>query len=219
MMTADDVIGQISGVFCQRSRRRMLPVGIPPWNAHGVLPPNNEVAPTSFDRSPYLVRLNDLVVRFGLTAERANILDGLLRYRAALHAIGLVQGFQWLDGSFLENVELLESRSPNDMDVVTFYRLPPGDTQSSLARRATGVIPVSLAERRAIKRRFHVDAYTLSLDEPVEGLIPWITYWYGMWSHRRSGDWKGYLQVDLAHSDDASASETLAAMVSPGVET
>lgn len=33
------------------------------------------------------------------------MLDGLLRKRAALHAAGLIQGFQWLDGSFLEHVE------------------------------------------------------------------------------------------------------------------
>ena len=53
------------------------------------------------------------------------ILDGFLRFRELLTQAGFVSGFQWVDGSFLENVEMLENRPPNDLDVVTFY-IPPG---------------------------------------------------------------------------------------------
>ncbi|WP_426763559.1 DUF6932 family protein [Hafnia paralvei] len=34
--------------------------------------------------------------------------------------MGLAEGFQWVDGSFTENVELIERRTPNDVDVVIF---------------------------------------------------------------------------------------------------
>ncbi|WP_414651656.1 DUF6932 family protein [Hafnia paralvei] len=34
--------------------------------------------------------------------------------------MGLAEGFQWVDGSFTENIELIERRTPNDVDVVTF---------------------------------------------------------------------------------------------------
>src|SRR5437868_13267322 len=101
----------------------MMPMGIPAWTAEGVLPPIAVAEPTSTLRSPYVVRLSKVVLSFGTNPERRAILEGLIEYRAALHAAGLVRGFQWLDGSFLEQVELLESRPPNDIDVVTFYRL------------------------------------------------------------------------------------------------
>jgi hypothetical protein len=65
----------------------------------------------------------DLVTRFATTPERQAIIAGLLAYRHALHATGLVRGFQWLDGSFAEHVEVIEQRPPNDIDVVTFYGL------------------------------------------------------------------------------------------------
>ena len=44
----------------------------------------------------------------------AHLLQGFLNYRKKLHELGLVQGVQWLDGSFVENIEVLESRAPND---------------------------------------------------------------------------------------------------------
>src|SRR5690606_3212200 len=90
----------------------------------GVLPPVNPDNPTGPDRSPYQVSLVDLVLRFGTSPKRREILDGLLRFREQLHNLGLVTGFQWLDGSFLEEVELLEQRPPHDIDVVTFVEPP-----------------------------------------------------------------------------------------------
>ena len=105
----------------------MATVPIPPWTSRGVLPSIDPGDPTGGDRSPYPASLLDVVMRFSTSPERRTILQGLLDYRAALHRMGLVSGFQWLDGSFLENIELLESRSPRDIDVVTFL-----DTAASL---------------------------------------------------------------------------------------
>src|SRR5260221_6895823 len=110
----------------------MSTISIPTWNAQGVLSPLDVLNPTSATRSPYRVSLTDLILRFNTSPERNAILDGFLRFRAALHETGVVAGFQWLDGSFLEDIETLESRSPNDIDVVTFFHLPVGVTQAAL---------------------------------------------------------------------------------------
>ena len=95
-----------------------------------VLPP---VAPgelgNSWFRSPYGIGLPEFVDRFSSSKERIAILDGFLRFRNELHEVGFVSGFQWLDGSFLENIEDLEDRHPNDLDVVTFYTMPTARSQ------------------------------------------------------------------------------------------
>lgn len=99
----------------------MTTVAISQWNTLGLLPPVN---PTSAERSPYPVALLDVILRFATSPERCKVLKGFLDYRAALHGMGLVNGFQWLDGSFTEQVETLERRSPRDIDVVTFVYTP-----------------------------------------------------------------------------------------------
>ena len=146
------------------------------------------------------------------------MLDGFLRYRAALHTAGLVQGFQWLDGSFLEHVELLESRPPNDIDVVTFYKLPVGKTQLDLQVQAVDIFPNSRASQQAMKANYRVDAYTVHLGMVSERLIEQGTYWYSMWSHRRNQIWKGYVQVDLAPIEDAAAQAALVNLGNQGVQ-
>lgn len=174
---------------------------IPNLNTDGVLPPFDESSPTSFNRSPYSAVLPDLILRFGNTPPRQEILRGYLSFRSALHDAGLVRGFQWIDGSFLENIEEIENRDPEDIDVVTFYYLPDGQTQESLARNSP-----RLFNKRLNKEDYHVDAYYIQLNEtPPEALVGQSAYWYSVWSHRRSGLWKGFLQVDLSTHDDQVA--------------
>ena len=109
---------------------------IPSWNKYGVLPPIDENDPASFSgRSPYDVSITDFILRFNTSKDRYTILNGFLRFRSALHSIGLVSGFQWLNGSFVEDIESIESRSPGDIDIVTFYELPPGESQASIVKK------------------------------------------------------------------------------------
>lgn len=172
-------------------------MGIPDWNSAGVIPPIRSDEPTGPERSPYLVSLVDVVLRFGTSPERLAILDGLLRLRAALHSTGITSGFQWLDGSFLEHVELTESRAPGDIDVVTFVESTEG---VSLTTENEWI-----AEHDLVKSKCLVDHYFVELNLPSRSLIAQTTYWYSMWSHRRSQLWKGFLQIDLAPTDDAMA--------------
>ncbi len=190
----------------------MSKVAIPDWNPRGVLPPNNPNAPKSWDRSPYTVSLTDLILRFGTSPERNTILSGFLKFRSALHAAGLVDGFQWVNGSFVENIETIQERSPFDIDTVTFFHLPDGKTEQSLASSAP-----RLFENDKIKQDYSVDAYFVSLTcEKPEPLVAQSAYWYSIWSHRRRGEWKGYLQIDLSSTDDAEAQANLDKMTLRG---
>jgi len=183
----------------------MSTVPIPKWNAQGVLPPIDPTgAPTSASaRSPYRTSLVNVVMHFNTTPERVKILEGFLKYRAALHGLGLVRGFQWLDGSMLENIEILEQRAPKDVDVVTFYYLPAGKTQTDIM---TAGMPVLVNT----KDQYKVDAYMVELGSPAETLVERSRYWYSMWSHRRNGLWKGYIEVVLDPAGDEAAKKNLA---------
>ena len=176
----------------------MTPVAIPAWNTLGLLPPIDTEAPASSRRSPYPAPLLDLVQRFSTSQERQAILHGFLEYRQALHDVGLASGFQWLDGSFLEHVELLEQRSPRDIDVVTFFRAPDGVDQRELLQRNP-----DLFMPEQVKERFSVDGYLVNL--PANELVERSAYWYSMWSHRRNQAWKGFLQIDQAPAQDVEA--------------
>ena len=114
-------------------------------------------------------------------------------------------GFQWLDGSFHENVEVTESRDPNDIDLVTFYKLPVGVSQQQIMLQAPDLFPRTAADQSIMKNAYFVDAYTVSLGLPGPLLVQHSTYWYSMWSHRRDSTWKGYLQIDLDPQEDALA--------------
>ncbi len=184
----------------------MTTAAIPAWTSAGVVPPIRPGQPGhSPDRSPYVVSLSTFCERFATSPERRAILDGLLRFRAALHQAGLTAGFQWLDGSFLEQVESLENRSPRDLDVVTFYHLPPGMDQRTLAHNHA-----DLFDRPSIKNSFFMDAFFIMLGNPLDTLMAGrVSYWYSMWSHRRDGLWKGFVQVDLDPMHDAEARHLL----------
>jgi hypothetical protein len=181
-------------------------VSIPEWTSDGVLPPVDALDLTSANRSPYRVDLTDVVRRFACSKERVEILDGLIRYRKKLHDAGLHEGFQWLDGSFAEDVESLHDRPPYDIDVVTFYALTEGTTQQVVADRHP-----ELLDHSSIKKEYNVDGYLVSLDSPSSLLIRNSLYWYSVWSHRRDMAWKGYIEVDLNSKHDLQAARELRA--------
>lgn len=178
---------------------------IPDWN-NGILPPIRPRMPeNSLERSPYPVSMCDLVEKFAFTERRKALLKNLLSYREALCKAGIEKGFQWIDGSFTEHVEQLEMREPNDIDVVTFFRLPDGLEQQEMCRRHG-----SLFELDIIKSKYEIDAYYFLLGEKIDkSHVRQITYWYSMWSHRRDGLWKGFLRVEISSEEDRLATQML----------
>lgn len=180
----------------------MNTVSIPSWNTLGLLPPIDPATPASQERSPYRVALADVVARFATSPERRQVLRGWLNFRAVLHGMGIVAGFQWLDGSFMEQVEVLERRTPRDIDVVSFVRGPAtfNPTPEQLAA----------LDHDHVKQNFLVDSYLVEMDHlECSNLIRKAAYWYSMWSHRRNQAWKGYLEVDLDPAFDQQALDWL----------
>lgn len=172
---------------------------LPPWTSSGVLPPFVG-EPVGAARSPYEVPLHVLVDRFATTPARCAILDGLLSFRAALHRLGFVRGFQWIDGSFTEDAERLVGRAPRDVDVVSFVHDPRAETTPQEGDEAA-------LDPDATKARFSVDSYFVELDVlSAPELVQQAGYWYGVWSHRRDESWKGFVQVTLAPDDGSAAS-------------
>lgn len=180
---------------------------IPSWNSIGILPPVNEFDPLGFGRSPYKTNTIELVDSYAFNNKRASILIGFLAFRDRLYKTGMSNGFQWVDGSFTENIELTESRKPNDIDVVTFFKVPPGETQPSIMSREIDLFHPAKGDWR--KTNFLVDAYFQCLDVDPISLVERSVYWYSMWSHKRDMSWKGFLQVPLSKDDDIQANALL----------
>lgn len=174
---------------------------IPAFNHSHVLPPFLGHGHSSTTASPYDVNATELVARFGTSPERLVLLDGLFRYRAAWRDLGFSEGFQWLDGSFVEDVEQHMGRPPADVDVVTFAYPPNGMTPHEI--NAMMQQHSELFDRRKCKDRFGCDSFLVRLNVHVRRLVRETTFWHGVFSHRRGDQlWKGLLQIPLASDDD-----------------
>lgn len=182
---------------------------IPDWNMAGIIPPVRPGGdPAGVDRSPYRVNLEQLIAKFCTSTERAEILQGLLNYRMALYGLGITTGFQWVDGSFVENIEDLEARAPNDVDVVSYIVLPAGQTQATLFPTLR-----PLQDRANTKATYKVDAFIRVAPQVT---IRDVCYWYSLWSHRRDGLWKGFAEVDLDPTADVAAQANLTQAIAAG---
>ncbi len=175
---------------------------IPSFTIDGVLPPY--VGPhgpggRAEDMSPYAVTALEVVSTLGDTDKRKEILLGWLDHRAALRKLGFTNGFQWLDGSFVEK------KDPNDLDVVSFTIRPTtAKTDNDIAILLRG--NPELFARAQVKAKFKLDAFFIDLDGSPEGMVSATRYFLGLFSHRRGDDlWKGMLQVRLENEADDKA--------------
>jgi hypothetical protein len=171
---------------------------IPPFDGIlNVLPPHLGDPRQRAELSPYPCTMEDLCQRFATTDPRKEILDGFLNLRAEFFGFG-IQGFQWLGGSFMEDIETQEGRAPGDIDVVTFVSHPA----ASFALHATLAPRLELLNRDFVKASYHVDSFLIPLGSPPAVLVDQGRYWYGLFSHRRDRVWKGMLVVNLADKID-----------------
>ena len=179
---------------------------IPEWDDRGLLPPYLGEAGELRNRSPYRVSLTDVILRFGDTAARRQLLAGLLAFRAELHQVGLTRGFQWVDGSFVTDIMQIASREPRDIDVVTFFHVPDGYTEMDVRNQSPEIF-----DRGRNRGRYHVDAVFVGLESfDIHFLARLFAYWNNLWSHTRQEEtavvqWKGYLDLDLSDREDAIA--------------
>ncbi|UEP31315.1 MULTISPECIES: DUF6932 family protein [unclassified Burkholderia] len=178
---------------------------IPEFNASMVLPPFVGDTPTKRAAcSPYVATFSEYVLRFGHSDERREILRGLRTYRAELRANGFVAGYQWLNGSFSENVEATRGRPPGDIDVVTYAYRPTHLLDAQLFGQWC-TQNRGLFDTRALKQRLHCEAFFIDLHKPPHLLVDDVRYWSGLFSHQRETFlWKGMVNVPL-DSDDNDA--------------
>lgn len=176
---------------------------IPGYNNDGILPPFLGPSPAHASglMSPYKVGVLEVVDRFATSRARVDILRGWLAHRAQLRNLGFGHGFQWLDGSFVED------KSPRDLDVVTFVYFGPPSFADVDRAWISHDANQQLFERGAAKEGFLLDAFFIDLLDPPEFVIDVARYYLGLFSHQRiTMMWKGMLHVRLdSEAEDADA--------------
>jgi hypothetical protein len=182
---------------------------IPLFDARGLLPPFLGADETTPQRSPYDVTMSEVVAALGASPERQNLLFGLIEYRALLNGFGYLHGLQFVDGSFVENVEVREGRQPGDIDVMTFAMLPV-PYQGDPALWATTGFPQwqgEVVNQPLNKQRYQLDTYGVIVDHggPL-GMMNATIYWYSLFSHKKvTRDWKGFVRIPFNAADDLAA--------------
>lgn len=180
---------------------------VPAFTIDGVIPPYtgaNGPGGASQQMTPYEATPLEVVQRFATTERRREILRHWLEHRLLLRDLGIVAGFQWLNGSFVEDKE------PNDLDIVTFFRRPAAaQTPLAMAQLMRANPEVLLtAPIKAVRR---LDSFLVDLDATTEAIIDATRYWCGLFSHRRGDDlWKGMVKVSLDPAEDDIALLSLA---------
>jgi hypothetical protein len=188
-----------------------MPNPIPSFDHNFVLPPHLGNPVNMRELSPYSCTTIDLCQRFGTTLERRTLLGKFLDFRERLRAEGLTNGYQWLDGSFLENVESRENRAPKDIDVVTVYWGYDMPFQQRLMANFPDVANPALS-----KANYSVDHYPFDAGFHPSATLEWTRYWILLFSHNRMGVWKGMLKIDLnTPADDTAARQELAKVTAP----
>lgn len=125
--------------------------------------------------------------------------------RTELRRLGFAIDTQWIDGSFCENIEASEGRPPGDIDVLSILRHPADPT----TLQALVMANQNLFAPQQSKVAFRCDHYVMTADALS---INQLCYWNSLFSHRRNGLWKGYLQlVDEGQANDDALIASLAA--------
>ena len=181
-----------------------MPNPIPGFDYNLVLPPHVGKPYRKEDLSPYKCTSLDLCERFATSTERIKILKGFLSFRKMLQNHGLLLGYQWLDGSFLEDVETREGRPPNDLDVVTLYWNYDIPYQLNLMNLFPEFVDSDLS-----KQNYLLDHYPFDAGDSPEIAVDYSRYWIQLFSHNRDSVWKGMLQIDLNTTTDDAAALTL----------
>lgn len=181
-------------------------MSIPDFNNQGLLPPYNGEREDMHQASPYPATTLELCQKFGSTPQRREILHGYLKFRSLLHQLQVVEGFQWVDGRFLEQ-DTPKGDGPEYIQVVTFCKDSPlfeDPTFDEISAPLT-------APLEDIRKQFRVDPLLVSLDWPLQDVISHTRHYSGLLSHQQeTGVWKGMLEIKLhTLKEDAKAMDHL----------
>jgi hypothetical protein len=178
---------------------------IPDFDHNNVLPPHLGNPTDRTHLSPYPSSILELCHKFAGSANRIEILKKFVTFRKRMTSSGITYGFQWLDGSFMENIELSEDRSPRDLDVVTFYGQLSKEDQTRIRVDFPEFVNPNLAKTTYLLDHYPVD-YSFNPGVTVE----MTRYWIQLFTHNRNGIWKGMLRLPLnTPIEDQHAAEFL----------
>ena len=178
--------------FNQRLIVDMCP--IPSFDHNHVLPPHTGNPTSRADVSPYEATILEFCQMFATSQERINILKGLVSFRLRMIDFGIIDGFQWLDGSFTENIEKSEGRPPNDIDVVTFYKGLSLLQQQNIIDNFKEFVYTPIS-----KANYKLDHYAVDFGyEPLQ-TVEATKYWIQLFCHNRKGVWKGMVKLPLSN--------------------
>ncbi len=174
---------------------------IPNFDHNQVLPPHlgNPVSIT--DLSPYLCTSEELCHKFCTSPERTSILKNYLHFREKIRSLGLINAIQWIDGSFLEDIEKQEKRAPRDLDCITIY----WEYDMPFQIKLVGLFP-EFYHPVLSKRNYQLDHYPFDAGFSPVKTVEMTRYWSQLFSHNRNGVWKGLLSLQLnTITEDANA--------------
>ena len=185
-----------------------ISMAIPGFNSQGILPPHNGNPADMDGGSPYQATSLELCETFGTTPARRNILKGYLKLRATLHELQLTEGFQWLDGRFMEK-DRGRNADPEHIQVVTFYQ--PSDL---LEDPLFAEIKNRVDDFDLSRSLYRVDHNYVNLAWELPDLISHTRHYSALLSHQsETGLWKGMLQIKLnTPQEDALALQRLEEM-------
>lgn len=170
---------------------------IPNFDHNNVLPPHLGNPTIGAHLSPYTCTSLEFCQHFATSTERIAILSSFISFRLRMNVHGIVEGFQWIDGSFTENVELALGRPPNDIDVVTFFRnLTPVqglDIQTNF---------IEFISPALSKANYKLDHYPVDFGYDPVVTVEQTRYWLQLFSHNRDSVWKGMLRLELHTPDE-----------------
>ena len=182
---------------------------IPPFDMRGLMPAFLGSDETTVDRSPYWTTMSELATVLGTTPHRRQLLRNLIGYRALIATDAYQAGFQFIDGSFVENIEATASRSPGDIDVFSILHAPAKYHGPHPSWGSSGVHFWfnEIVDRAKNKHRFSLDTYAVLFEElnPIQ-FIQYVIYWYSLFSHQKvTLAWKGFAALQLDPADDQAA--------------
>ncbi|WFB67092.1 hypothetical protein [Chryseobacterium sp. WX] len=165
---------------------------IPDFDHNNVLPPHlgNPADPSHV--SPYECTSIEFCLQFSTSPSRIILLKNFIQFRSKIREMGLNYGYQWLDGSFLEDIEKSENRSPNDIDVVTFF----GGASMDLLENVNSEFP-EFFNPKLSKSVYKMDHYAVQVDYNPFFTVESARYWIQLFTHKRNGVWKGMVKIPL----------------------
>jgi hypothetical protein len=180
---------------------------IPDFDLGNVLPPFlcGDVVGQFLPRSPFSATMLELVETLATSPERAAILRGFRNFRDAARGIGFTNGFQWIDGSFVEACEIVNGRPPGDLDVVSVLSRPPAHAGDEDWQAFVLAHQPTLFDPDYCKANYSCDAYFIDLGIVAQEVSEQTAYWFGLFSHQRDTfRWKGLVQLDFNDDDQAA---------------